>query len=156
MVNNDFSGRSHKRLEGTVENGEFWPAIDLGDFQETMRIPAEYRVDTITQKVTLACVVVNRELNIERCTWVRDGYDTLAYLPAEQVGGESESLELYRQAVYNQAKAYLMQVYPSMNRRDRADHEGRDADTVEQLENASAHAIRLLRGYETTIDVVVI
>ena len=156
----DFSGRTTSKLNRTVKNGAFWPDLELGEFQEQYRIPAEYREETILHQLILATVEVNQQLNDERCRWVRDGWESLQAVPDEEIGSVEALIPirvvLYKQAVYTAAKAKLMQHYASMNRRDKAEHEGRDQDTVDGLLAMSERAVNLLRGRTTSIDVVLL
>ena len=156
----DFSGRSLNRLNRIIKNGAFWPDLELGELQEQYRIPSEYREETILHQLILATVEVNQQLADERCQWVRNGWERLQDVPDEEIGAIEALIPtrviLYKQAVYTFAKAKLMQHYASMNRRDRADHEGRDQDTVDGLFAMSERAVHLLRGQTTSIDVVLL
>lgn len=158
----DFSGRTPQKLNRTVDTGAFWPALELGELQEQYRIPSDYREETILHQTILAAVDVNRELSEERCQWVRDGWETLAEVPAEEQGSGDAALHelvlLYKQAVYALAKAKLMANYASMNRRDRqAEHPAREgAETYEMFVQQSQDAIRLIRGHRHQIDVVLL
>lgn len=158
----DFSGRTAQKLSRTVANGAFWPELELGELQEQYRIPSEYREQTILHQTILAAIEVNRELNQERCQWVRNGWATLQDVPAEEMGDGEVALHeltlLYKQAVYALAKAKLLANYASANRRDRvAEHPAREGEETYELFIAqSTDAIRLLRGHKTTIDVVLL
>ena len=159
---NDFSGRTSQKLNRTVDVGAFWPALELGELQEQYRIPSDYREETILHQTILAAVEVNRELSEERCQWVRNGWDSLAEVPAEEMGSGDGALHelvlLYKQAVFTLAKAKLMANYASMNRRDRqAEHPTREGEeTYEMFVQQSQEAIRLIRGKRNSIDVVLL
>ena len=151
----DFSGRTPAKLDIDLGNNGFFPVLNLGDLQERYRIPSEYRQHTIGAQTVAALIEVNRLLNPKLCEWQRMGYDALAAVPACELGiaGEPDHLhelvELYKTAVFARAKAKLLRQYPSINRRDRQEHPGREAEEVEQdFMQESENAIRLILGDE--------
>lgn len=66
-----FTGFSDQIDAATVvENTSFWPQINLSAFQETYRLPGEYRQEMLIDRVMLAMVWANTELSvfqIDRC-----------------------------------------------------------------------------------------
>lgn len=151
----DFSGRTPTKLDIEIGNNGFFPSLNLGDLQERYRIPSEYRQHTIGAQTVAALIEVNRALNPKLCDWQQLGYESLHAVPACELGipGEAdhihELVELYKTAVFARAKAKLLRQYPSMNRRDRQEHTGREGEEVEQdFMEESENAIRLILGDE--------
>lgn len=128
----DFSGRTPQKLDVQIGNNGFFPPLNLGDLQEAYRIPSDYRQHTIGAQTVAALIEVNRALNARVCEWQRLGYTELAAVPAVELGELHELVELYKVAVFARAKAKLIRQYPSINRRDRQDHPGREWDDVER------------------------
>ena len=124
-------GREVQKITGeTVKNTDFFPNIDLGDFQEQMRIDSEYRIEVIKRRVRLAIVYVNKELKEQQTVWTEEGHATLKEVPAEPVDDESPLVFEYLNAVYSHAKATLMQDYKTMNRREEAENEAKDSSST--------------------------
>lgn len=145
----DFSGRTPTKLDIEIGNNGFYPVLNLGDLQERYRIPSEYRQHTIGAQTVAALIEVNRALNPKLCEWQRLGYAELAAVPACELGELHELVDLYKTAVFSRAKAKLLRQYPSMNRRDRQEHTGREGEEVEQdFMEESENAIRLILGDE--------
>lgn len=147
VMSSDFSGRTEKRLDTIIPNTPFFPALELGELQENYRIPSDYRANTIGSLTLRAMIDVNRYLQPKQCEWVRMGYSQLRDVPSDELGDVHELTELYKSAVFNRAKAYLLRNYPSMNRRDRGDYPARDGEETEQYYlDESERYIQMLLG----------
>lgn len=124
-------GREVQQISGeTVKNTDFFPDIDLGEFQEQMRIDSEYRIGAIKRRVRLSINHVNKELKEQQKAWTEEGHATLQEVPAEPVDDESPLVFEYLNAVYSHAKAYLMQDYKTMSRREEAENEAKDSSST--------------------------
>ena len=94
-----------------MANLAFYPAISLIDFR------ADYRVDdTATDQRTVvslnrAMIRVNDELKAWRVTQEDLGYATLDDIPSDNYGGVSALEWHYLSAIYNNAKADLIESY---------------------------------------------
>ena len=117
----------------TIANAPFFPDISVADFVETTRAQ-----DTITDKrlkhaLTIAILETNRELATWRAQQETLGFTTLADVPTVNVGGTSEFVLHYLNAVYCLAKAALLEKF-------------RDVDTTKPDGNGRANE------FENTID----
>jgi len=153
-----FSGRETERITGEViSSNPFYPGFDLGDFQAIMRINSEYRIDVIRDRVMDAVIYVNRELIDQLTVWQLAGYAGLAEVPAEPVKQTSSVTPdetifdvsglvfSYKKAVYSYAKAKLLQDYSTMNRRDKAENDGKESNGAYDDFMADCHdAIKFL------------
>jgi len=158
---NDFSGRTSQPLNDTLVNDGFFPNLVLLEFQETYRIRSAYREATIKQKVQQAMFDVNRLLNGRRSYWLAEllrthldehglseATDTpnwqLSDVPCLVLGELHEYVALYKRAVFSFAKAELMRVFDSMNRKDRANND--DEEDINYFLNDADLAVNELLG----------
>lgn len=153
----DFSGRTPKKLDISIQNPWFWPQLNLGELQEDYRIPSEYREKTIKAHFFTALIEVNRALEPFACEHYCQ-YGKLEHVPAYEFGlaipegetvapEEHELIALYKTAVYSRAAAKIWHVYATANRRDQQTHDAREADDTEHSYMvASDQAIRLIQG----------
>lgn len=129
-------------------NDGFWPDLSIGDLLSKYRVPAEYADDTINWGLTLALVNVNIELEPVKAAIGVLGFTALAaYSQANPhtVNGEPVVNVQYKQAVYCRAKAFLLQQFNSLNRRQIAEDAAKEAPETEQWWlDQSAKAIKQL------------
>lgn len=123
----DFSGRTPKKIEMLLPQDGFYPDIEVGDFQETMRVPSDWREAAIKMQVVEAIVALNAQISTARNVAVKAGVITL----------DMPLANLYRLALYHLAKAKLLRLYPEMNRRDRSQQDARDQNG--DYESADSH-----------------
>lgn len=143
----DFSGRTPKKLDVVIKNNAFFPDINLGEFQEEYRIDSHNREKTIREHTLLAIVEVNRVLKPKVSEWLKLEYDSLQDVPSGELDGEHELVLLYKTAVFCSARAKLMSVYPSMNRRDRQAKDSEESEeSIESFQDKSDQAIQLILG----------
>ena len=129
-------------------NDGFWPDLSVGELMDRYRIPSEYADDTINMGLTLALVNVNIDLEPVKAAIQALGHaDLSAYNtdnPAE-LNGQPVTEIHYQHAVYSYAKAYLLQQFNSLNRRDNAANAAKEAPETEQYwHDQSARAVQKL------------
>ena len=118
-----------------VVNDGFWVDLSLGDLMDKYRIPAEYENDTILLGVQMSLIRVNDKLIRARDAMIELGYITFtAYLTAnpDPIDGKEKLQVHYEHAVYCRAKAFLLQQFNSLNRRNDAENAAKEADETEQ------------------------
>ncbi|WJV54470.1 head completion/stabilization protein [Prodigiosinella aquatilis] len=94
-----------------IKNTSFWPDLNLADFRNVMRTDGTVTPERLRPTVLTAISEVNAELYEWRQQQQTAGYTTLADVPAEQLDGESERVQLYRRAVWCWARANLTERY---------------------------------------------
>ncbi|WP_299379614.1 head completion/stabilization protein [uncultured Kiloniella sp.] len=138
----------------TVSNTGFYPDLSLDEFKKSMSVGNDNDVTRLTAIVTEAMIEINRSL----MSW-RDGllqYASLDLVPAIMYGETSEKVFLYKTAVFNRARALLVETrkdYDSTKSgRDKADQIELPADDYYR---ASTEALnRLIDRPRSTIELI--
>jgi hypothetical protein len=117
-----------------ITSHPFWPSIDVADFKKMMRID-----DTVRERVRHALIQAITEANRQLVGFRQKnqalGIDALAKIETDDViDGESMLIINYRQAVYQYAKARLLEVYADFS----ATKKGEDGAS-EKLEQADTY-----------------
>lgn len=114
-----------------VKNVVFWPDLNLADFTEEYRLPAEYRESMIIDRLRLAMIWANRELVEWQTEKIEEGATALGDVDPGEMLGEINPLELlYRRAVCCRAKALLLSDYQTMMRKSDAQNDARESDEI--------------------------
>lgn len=132
----------------TLDNDGFWPDIDSKAVTAVLRLDGSVPAVRLEQAVLSAMLSLNRELRDLKARYRTDGYATLADVPAEQLGKESEWVLLYRRAVYCAAGAELCERYRGY---DSSGDGQQRADTltpnVDEYRRDYRYAVRDLLGH---------
>ncbi|WP_392454410.1 head completion/stabilization protein [Edwardsiella piscicida] len=94
-----------------IKNTPFWPDVDLSEFCSVMRTDGTVTLPRLKQVVLMAISEVNAELHDFRIRQQMLGYRALVELPAEMLGGKSERVQYYHNAVFCWARAVLNERY---------------------------------------------
>ncbi|EPJ4165327.1 head completion/stabilization protein [Citrobacter freundii] len=94
-----------------ITNTPFWPGLDITEFRAEMRTDGTVTPARLRQAVLTAIAEVNAELHDFRLRQMSAGYTSLAEVPADEIDGESQRLQLYRRAVWCWTKATLTERY---------------------------------------------
>lgn len=142
-----FSGNSNENSTATVNNDGWWPDFTVADFQSRYRLPSGYAEGVLIDGLQIGMAWANIQLRNWRADLAGFEYANLNDVPADKLGEESILLVHYRRAVYSHAKAYLLQQFPTINRRESANNEARESEETESkfLEYAQ-QAIADLQG----------
>lgn len=97
--------------QDVITNTTFWPDLDLAGFRAEMRTDGTVTASRLRQAVLTAIAEVNAELFDFKQKQLAAGYASLAVVPADEIDGESQRLQLYRRAVWCWAKATLTERY---------------------------------------------
>ncbi|MEH6649976.1 MAG: head completion/stabilization protein [Motiliproteus sp.] len=131
----------------TLTNTAFFPDIKTDDFVTLYRIPSEIDTLIIQHQLKHAMSRVNRSLKSWRSTQQNDGNATLAAVPADEIGGESELLQQYLRAVYCEAKAELLKETETVDRRATAENYAKAGEeTEDKYREFAAQEIRAIVG----------
>ena len=130
-----------------VEGDGFYPGLKLADFREATRLPEQVTNLRLRESVTAAIVTVTRDLAAWKLAKIADGIEALEGASTGTVGGEPDTVFLYRRAVYAYAAADLVDTHhdisASIEGTERAEQRALSAD--EHRRNG-LHAIRDLLG----------
>ncbi len=134
----------------TVKNAPFWPDLDLSQFQAVYRLPAEYRVELLEERLKLAMVWANGQLSAWRMEKETTGAATLAEVPVDandMLGTDHPLALLYTRAVSCHAKALLLPDYATMMRKSDAQNDAKESeDTADKWYQFAADALNALQG----------
>lgn len=130
-----------------LENAEFWPAIQLRDFDLRYGADGVYAEERRVHCLTQAMMWVNDELEAWSCEQVTAGYNTLDEVPSRKLGECSEKLHHYRAAVYSHAMGLLQRRFWSSADTVGDDHSPSDFEAAADEYYAERwNAIRALTG----------
>lgn len=140
----------------TVRSSPWFPAIDLAHMREVVRLVGTVTTARLRDAVIAAIDEVNGELAGWRASHEAAGIESLAAVPAGQIGGESVQVARYRRAVYFLARADLTEKYRDF---DSTKSGAADADeltpTIDADRRNARQAINDMRGVpRTTIDLI--
>ena len=126
-----FSGHTAEATTITVVNEPFWPDLSLAEFQSVYRLPSEYADELLINKLKLGMVWANKQLADWKKEQIAAGYSSLASVPEDiqgcALGDETPAPMHYKRAVSNYAKAYLLQHFATINRREAAQNEAKES-----------------------------
>lgn len=140
-----FSGKSNATSTTIVQNDGWWPDLSVATFQQRYRLPRDYAEIVLVDGLQIAMAWANAQLAEWRAT--HPEALSLEEVDSPQLGGEPVALIHYRRAVFSYAKAYLLQQFPTINRRDAASNDALESEETEGtfLEYAQ-HALASMRG----------
>lgn len=132
---------------GTITNSAFFPSIAIAELRAVARIDGTVPDERLIEAATVAMSAVNTDLDGYRADRVAEGIDTLAEVPAIELGGRSRLVRLYQRAVYAMTKADLLERYRDFDAANsgRTREEDLDKPAAEQRRNARL-AIREILG----------
>jgi hypothetical protein len=137
--------------EPVITNDGFFPDIDPALFASEMRVrdgvtPARRRRALID-----AIITVGNQLASWREERVLGGIPTLDAVASPKIDGESRYVQLYRTAVFSEAKAKLVEKYRDTDITKAGKAEVEDLDpAIGELRRDSIHAIRDILGTTRT------
>ena len=142
-----FSGRPTTLIDQPIANDGFWPDLSLVEFQKGYRLPAEYLVELLVEGITQAMGEVNVDLARRKKQWQRAGIHNVASADPMILEERTFMASSYKRAVYCRAKAFLLQQFVTVNRRDSAENLAKEAPaTAETFLAFSQQAVRLIQG----------
>lgn len=132
----------------TISNADFWPAINLFEFQENYRLPVEYRASMLEDRVKIAMIWANKELADWKAEQAMAGVTSLGEVPViDAPGWGSPLVLLYKRAVSCHAKALLLKDYATVMRKSDAVSDAKESDdTVETWHRFAVDALNDLQG----------
>ncbi|MCJ2164650.1 MULTISPECIES: head completion/stabilization protein [unclassified Pseudodesulfovibrio] len=123
-----FSGNATQESTTIVTNDGWWPNLSIAKFQESYRMPMEYPEGMLVDGLVLAMAWANKELAAWRSA---SDSETFEAVHNSKLNGESLLLVYYRKAVFCHAKAFLLQQYPTIDRREAASNEAKESAETE-------------------------
>lgn len=123
----------------------WWPDLEVGVFQRTYRLPAEYAEQMVLDHLGVARLWAVRQLVAWRAMREAEGHTSLATVPVDGLPGEAT--RLFRRAVFCHAKALLLGQFATVERREAARVDAKEGPELADRFFAWAHdAIADLTG----------
>jgi hypothetical protein len=130
-----------------ITNDGFFPDIDPARFAAEMRVRDGVTPGRRRRALIDAIITVGNQLTGWRETRVLGGIPTLDAVASPKVDGESRLVQLYRSAVFSEAKAKLVEQYRDTDMTKAGKTEVEDLDpSIGELRRDSVHAIRDILG----------
>lgn len=117
-----FSGRPTIVIAQPIANDGFWPDLDVAEFQKGYRLPAEYLVELLVDGISFALGEINVDLARRKSQWQAAGITEVATADSTILPERTFMVASYKRAVYCRAKAYLLQQFATVNRRESAEN----------------------------------
>lgn len=125
-----------------IKNDGFWPDIDLNQYREESRQDGTITQPRVIEAALFAINETNDRLSVWRLTQQKQGYMTVAEVPATKLHDESTRIQLYRTAVFCLMQARLTDRFRGF---DTTGTGGKRADslesTIDNLRRDAAWAI---------------
>ena len=129
------TGKDELTTAAPITNDGFWSDTSMADLMNKYRIPSDVPDDTIKWGLSLAVIRVNEKLQAAKDVILSLPYATFeAYLTANSTPvAESELLQMhYEHAVYSRAKAFLLQQFATIRRKD-SQEDSKESEQTEQF-----------------------
>ncbi|MCV6588927.1 MAG: head completion/stabilization protein, partial [Marinobacterium sp.] len=142
--------------EPTIENEDFWPAIEPGACRDVMRLDQTITPARLREALVNAMINTNGNLADWQASQLALEYNQLDAVPAPRIDGSSQLISLYHRAVYCFAKAELMERYRDYDSTLRGDRRSDDmGDGIDDYRRQAIIAIRNISGEpHTTVELI--
>jgi len=129
---------------GTVDCGEFFPALDADKFRRLYRIPVELPGEVVLEQLRLGAAAAIASLE----SWRRGRAEaTLAEVPQREIGGTGVLVMFFERACFCLAKAELLRETVTVDRRPQAENAAKSgAETEEKYREFAADALSRICG----------
>ena len=138
----------------TIVNEPWFPAVNLEAVRLIGRIDSGVTLARLAEAATAAMISVNRDLADWRAARETEGAESLAAVPAVQIGGESRNLFLYRRAVAAFAKADLLEGYVDYDLTKAGEQVSEDRSPDVARRNGRLALRDLLGNARTTVELI--
>jgi len=114
-----------------ISSGPFWPVIDSESFYNDYTIPASLAAGIVRSCLRLAIVRVNNSARSFQASQIVAGYNKLTDIPADLVDDVHPKEELYRRAVFCEAKANVLKETQTIDRKEVAENIAKTSEETE-------------------------
>ena len=138
---------STQRSGEAIANDPWFVDVSLLEFATKWAIPASFENDLLTDKLIFAMDEVNQALLDYLLVQQGLGFNNLADVTAQSIGGESVKVAQYKRAVYAKAKAELVKAQVDLSRtKDAENQASTSADLAGHYESMASKAIASIQG----------
>ncbi|MCC5811311.1 MAG: head completion/stabilization protein [Ectothiorhodospiraceae bacterium] len=140
----------------TISNNGFWPDLELSTYRDAMRVDNVATAERAAHALEASMLSVNRRLLTFQRYQQDVGHEKADEIPARPGERAGDIIHLYKRAVWNLAKAELIERYRDYDAtgdgHGRADALG---DTVDDHRRYAAWAIQDIKGEpRTTVELI--
>jgi hypothetical protein len=140
-----FNGNTVNYQNAPLTNDGFWPDLNLREFQEHRKLPADLDNDMLANALLATVAEINLDLAGRKLQLQAQGYQTAAAVSGISINGTTELVSQYKRAVYARAKADLMGEYTSLV--SRTPNPGQESPEVQKrLLAEAAVTLRSMKG----------
>ena len=153
MVQSSFIPSNNTEDSQTVTNDGFYPDLIVQEFRDMMRADKSIALDRVIAVLTQSVISINREL----IGWRQNITEaTLAEVSSPVINGKTELVHLYIAAVYNLAKALLIENYRDYDSTKSGHDKAEQMETrIDDCMRVSRESIRAFLGQpRVTIDLI--
>lgn len=130
-----------------IGNIDFFPDIRVADFRAALKVVDAIPAPRVVWELKRAMLATNRELHTWRVAQAAAGIARLADMDTDMYGDEGALTLHYLSAVYNRAKAFLIEKGRDIDvTNDGADHAAFAEKTVEEHFRAVREALAAILG----------
>ncbi len=130
-----------------ISNETYFPDLDLTMFRDLMRADQTVSDAQAVQILTTAMIEVNRELKEWVAAQILAGYGSFTDIPATSFGVVTDMQHHYQAAIFNRAKALLVESYRDFDSTKSGHDKADEMDSrVDDYLRLSREAIRAIIG----------
>lgn len=100
--------------EPVVENDGWFPDVSPAELRSSSRLNGNITPERLAISLAVAMSSVNDELAAYKAERIAEGHQSMAEVPAAQIGGQSIKVTLYLRAVYSLVQADVLDRYPDL------------------------------------------
>lgn len=143
---------SPPEAESVVTNDGWFPDIDPADVRRDSRVREGVTAPRLRRAIIDGIITVNRQLAGWKASQVAAGHANLAAVPADEIDGKSQLLQLYSGAICAAAKVELVERYRDNDLTGAGQRQVDELDpALGELRRDMIHAVRDIRGEGRTV-----
>lgn len=138
--------------ESVVTNDGWFPDVDPADVRRDSRVRESVTAPRLRRAIIDGIITVNRQLAGWKAAHLATGHATMAAVPADEIDGKSQLLQLYSGAIGAAAKVELVERYRDTDLTGAGQRQVDELDpALGELRRDMIHAVRDIRGEGRTV-----
>lgn len=138
--------------ETVVTNDGWFPDVDPAAIRADTRVREGVTAPRLRRAIVAAIITVNRQLAGWKAAQIAAGHATMAAVPADEIDGASQLLQLYSGAIGAAAKVKLVERYRDTDLTGAGQRQVEELDpALGELRRDMIHAVRDIRGEGRTV-----
>ena len=138
------------RTSEAIMNDPWFVDLSLLEFATKWAIPTHFKNELLEDKLKFACDEINQSLLSYLLENQAEGFNNLADIPAQEIGGESVKVAQYKRAVYAKAKAELVMAQIGLSLKADAESAAKSSEArIAHYESMSSNALAKIQDKPT-------